>query len=546
MPESPPLHGFLRANAAALTTEWQRAVRQLPRRRESDEPLPAGGLAEVLARVIELVESRERSPAVEPGAASIDQTATDEFALLRRLVLARVERAGVTASWQTMRLLDEAIDTVALARAERLRDLAARARGAERRTQTAAQRQQFLADASRALAESLDYRATLQTVARLAVPAIVDWCVVDLRHEDGSLARVAVEHRDPARHALANDFQERFPPRADAAVGPANVIRTGRTEFEPHVSESALRKMAPEPERARLLAELGFNSYLSVPLQTRGRILGSITFFTEGGRSLAPEDVAMAEDLARRAATAIDNASLYDDAQRALHARENILAVVTHDLRTPLSAIVTASANQIAAAPATEEGARIRKRAETVQRAARHMTRLITDLTDLAHIDTGRLAIEAKPHDPAALARDVVEAMQPAASERGTVLRLDVAGTIPPIDCDGDRIVQVLSNLTANAIKVGSPTVTVRVEARPGDVLFTVSDTGPGISADEVPHMFDRYWRGPRSQYRGSGLGLPIARGIVVAHGGKIWITSEVGGGSRFYFTLPRASPLPD
>jgi signal transduction histidine kinase len=114
-----------------------------------------------------------------------------------------------------------------------------------------------------------------------------------------------------------------------------------------------------------------------------------------------------------------------------------------------------------------------------------------------------------------------------------------VVGTIPPIACDGDRVIQALSNLASNAIKVGAPSVNIRVEARAADVLFTVSDTGPGIAREDLPFMFDRYWRATGTHYKGTGLGLPIAKGIVEAHGGQIWVESEVGVGTQFFFTLP-------
>jgi signal transduction histidine kinase len=490
---------------------------------------------ERVTTLVELLEDGKGGETADSGGNAV----SDEFVLLRRLILRMAEGDGVSPSWRTLRVLDEAIDSVTGARTDRLRDLAARAREAEANSQASAQRQRFLAESSRLLAESLDHRETLKTVARLAVPDIADWCVVDLVQDDGSMARVAVEHRDPARVGLASELQAKFPPRPDAVSGPAHVIRTGKTELETHVSDSALHDIAPEPDRLRLLQALGLNSYISAPLRTRGRILGSITFFTDADRTLSVDDVAMAEDLARRAATAIDNARLYDEAQRAVHAREDILAIVTHDLRTPLAAIVTAAATQAAAAPATEDGARLRRRAETIQRAAQHMTRLIGDLTDLAQIDAGRLAIRRTPHDPAALAREVADTLQPVAVEQGAQLRLEVVEPVSQIDCDGDRVMQVLTNLTSNAVKVGAPTVTIRVEARPGDILFTVSDSGPGIRQEDLPRMFDRYWRAESAQYKGTGLGLPISRGIVTAHGGRIWVISELGVGSSFHFTLP-------
>jgi signal transduction histidine kinase len=360
-----------------------------------------------------------------------------------------------------------------------------------------------------------------------------------LLQPDGSLARVAIEHRDPVRRALALRLQEEFPPRADAPSGPANVTRTGTMEFETHVPDAVLRDIAPEPERLRILSGLGVNSYISAPLATRGRILGSITLFTEAGRLFEPDDAMMAEDLARRAATAIDNARLYEEAQRAVRSRDDMLAIVTHDLRTPLSAIVTAAALQIAETPDDEDGVRTRQRAESIQRSAQHLSRLIRDLTELGQIDAGRFAIERAAQDPPMLVRDVVEALEPIAARHESSLQMQILGAVPAISCDGDRIVQVLSNLVSNAIKVRARSITVSVEAQHKAVLFTVSDTGPGIAGDDLPHMFDRYWRAKATNYKGTGLGLPISKGIVDAHGGRIWAESEIGVGSRFYVTLP-------
>jgi signal transduction histidine kinase len=405
---------------------------------------------------------------------------------------------------------------------------------------TIARRLRFLADASRLLAESIDYAATLKTVARLAVPGIADWCVVDLTQDDGQMARVAIEHRDPSRIALAQKLQADFPPKAGVAAGPARVIHTGHTEFEPWVSRSRLEELAPETERRQLLAALGIHSYISAVLSARGRVLGAITFFTDAGRTLSPDDVLMAEDLARRAATAIDNASLYQQAQRAIRARDDMLAIVTHDIRSPLSAIITAAAVQRATAPADENGARIRQRAESIQRAAEHIGRLISDLADIGQSGRGRFTIERRRQDVAALARDVVDSLAPVADRRGTRLTLDITAEMPPIDADGDRVVQVLSNLVTNAINAGAAHVAIGVEPRAEDVLFSVSDTGPGIRPQDVPHMFERHWRAASANYEGSGLGLAIAKQIVDAHNGRIWLESAVGSGSRFFFTLPK------
>jgi signal transduction histidine kinase len=451
----------------------------------------------------------------------------DERESLRRTILRVADGEGLALAARDLLMLSDTIDVTIAADEATI-------------TATRSAKLRFLAEASRLLSESIDYAATLKTVARLAVPSIADWCVVDLIQDDGQMARVAIEHRDPSRLALAHTLQSNFPPRAGAPAGPAHVVHTGETEFEPSVTESLLRELAPEAERQRLLASLGMNSYISVVLSTRGRVLGAISFFTDAGRSLSADDVVMAEDLARRAATAIDNARLYEQAQRAIRVRDDMLAIVTHDLRSPLSAIVSAAALQIVTAPQDENGTKIRQRAESIQRAAQHMARLVRDLADIGQIDAGRFSVERTPQDVAALAREVAEALKPVAHQRGTRIHVDIRDQVPPVNADGDRVVQVLSNLVTNAVKVGATHITLRLEPRAEDVLFTVADTGPGIREEDLPHMFDRYWRGPHTSYKGTGLGLPISKQIVDAHGGRLWIESEVGVGSRFFFTLPR------
>jgi len=400
-------------------------------------------------------------------------------------------------------------------------------------------RDRFLGEASRILAESLDLQDTLRSIARLAVPEIADICIIDLVRDGGTLERVATEHRDAARAGLASQLH-RNPPREDSVSGAPHVVRTGRTEYVPRISDSLLQQREQAPERLRILRSLGLNSTICAPLVARGRLLGAITLLTELGRELTTDDVRMTENLAGRAATAIDNARLYDDAQRALHAREEILAIVTHDLRTPLAAVMTAACLLATADSEDPDADRIRQRAETIQRATQHMSRLVRDLSDLAQIDAGRLTIEKEVEDPARLVCETVETLEPVVRKGGGTLRGEVGAELPDVDCDRERLVQVISNLVENASKVGASSITVHVEPRHEELVFSVTDTGPGIPAEDVPHMFDRYWRGRNADYKGTGLGLPISYGIVKAHGGHMWVESTEGAGSTFYFSIPR------
>jgi signal transduction histidine kinase len=413
------------------------------------------------------------------------------------------------------------------------------AAGDEARHAATERRQRFLAESSRALAQSLDYAQTLQTVAHLAVPDIADWCTVDIVSEDSTLKRVATEHRDPQRAELA-DALHRNPPKNDSITGAPHVVRTGKTEYVSKMSEVVLQTREREPERLRILRGIGVNSMICAPLMARGRTLGAITLTTEIGREFTPDDVRMVEDLAQRAAIAIDNARLFDDAQRALRVRDEVMAIVTHDVRSPLSAVMTGAALLQMHDDATPlNGERIRHIADTIQRSARHIARLINDLTDISHIEAGRLTIERKAEDVGAVVCEAVDTLQAVAAQRGSTVECDLTESLPIVQCDRDRIVQVIGNLIANATKIGATSIIARAKVQGSDVIISVADNGPGIPLEDLPHMFDRHWRGRNVTYKGTGLGLPIAHGIVKAHGGEIWIESTVGAGSTVSFSLP-------
>jgi signal transduction histidine kinase len=178
---------------------------------------------------------------------------------------------------------------------------------------------------------------------------------------------------------------------------------------------------------------------------------------------------------------------------------------------------------------------------EGIELAAERQERLIRDLSDVASIEAGRLSVKRRPHGLSSLLRAAVRPFESVARVGGVELEWTDADGLPVVSVDRDRIVQALSNLLDNAIKLTPAGGTVRVEANadPEHVQVTVVDTGPGIPEDERDHVFERFWRGARSARAGTGLGLAIARGIVESHGGEIWVESEFGAGSAFYFTIP-------
>jgi signal transduction histidine kinase len=255
----------------------------------------------------------------------------------------------------------------------------------------------------------------------------------------------------------------------------------------------------------------------------------------------AEKERAIAENLRDRyEAVAAENARLYEEAQQAVRVREQILAIVSHDLKTPLNTILMTSGLLEKGVPDEQRGG-LPRAVGRIQRAGRLMVRIISDLLDFASVQAGKLAINRDLQDVGPIIQETLASFESLAQEKRLHLTADVEPQVPKIYCDRDRLLQVLSNLVANAAKVTAEGghVVLRVEDRQHEILFTVLDDGPGISKDDATHLFERYWRSGEAQYKGTGLGLSIAQGIVAAHGGRIWAESDLGRGAKFFFTVP-------
>jgi signal transduction histidine kinase len=238
-----------------------------------------------------------------------------------------------------------------------------------------------------------------------------------------------------------------------------------------------------------------------------------------------------------------ENAKLYEHAQQAVRVREQILAVVSHDLRDPLGSILMTTGALAKGGVVKDRHGVLPQALGNIQRAAERMRRLIEDLLDFASIEAGSLAIKRHLQDAGSMIQETLASFEGIARDRGLQVTAEVEPQLPKAYCDRDRILQVLSNLVGNATKVtpDGGHITVRVEEREHEFLFAVSDDGPGISEDDIKHLFERYWRSGDARYKGTGLGLAIARGIVIAHGGRIWVESKLGRGASFLFTVPAA-----
>lgn len=408
--------------------------------------------------------------------------------------------------------------------------------------------QRFLADASAVLGRSLDHEDILAGLARLALPRLADWCVIDIMEEDGSLQRIQAAHRDPAIDDLAQRLLA-FPPEPARPHPSLTVMETGQPEHIDSVSSTFVEAMATDDEHLRILRTLRVESLLVVPLVARMRTLGTITLVSsDPGRPYTAEDRLLAEELGRRAALAVDNARLYQQARDAVAARDEVLSVVSHDLGNPLSAVRVSArvlgrlleSDPAEITPDSLDAARTQ--VAGIRAASLQMERLIRDLLEIRRIETGNLTLVTRPESPARLVDEAVRSLRPVADERGISLTTDLPPDLPAtIPVDADRIQQVFSNLIGNAVKFTPPGGTVTVgAARRGPALeFWVQDTGPGLSAGEVEHVFDRFWQARQEGAHGIGLGLSIARGLTEAHGGHVRVESEEGRGSRFYFVLP-------
>jgi PAS domain S-box-containing protein len=404
-------------------------------------------------------------------------------------------------------------------------------------------RLRFLSDAGDSLARSFDYQAALSEVMRLAVPLLSDLCVLDVMDDNETMQRMEVCFADAVKQAQLAESLKCFAPQVDWHTPEANVVASGQPFLVREITAEMTETLAHDGEHARLLAQIGLRSLMVVPLVARGHTLGVLSFATaESGRTYAANDFAFAESVAQRVAIALDNSRLYLQAQRAVQARDAVLAVVSHDLRNPLTTIMMSAAELVDRPVALERRTEARRSTDAIRHAAHAMNRLIGDLVDIVSLEAGHLAMNRRDVSSSALLADTLEMMRPLADKARVVLTVEAPADDATVRCDRERIIQVLSNIVANAIKFTSAGGAVKLRgAWQGDeVAFVVSDNGPGIPEQELPHVFDRFWQSTKTAHLGLGLGLSIAKGIAEAHGGRIHAESGVGVGSTFLLSLPR------
>jgi PAS domain S-box-containing protein len=397
-----------------------------------------------------------------------------------------------------------------------------------------------LADAGEILGRSLDYQATLGNLARVVVPRVADWFAVDLLTEDGELERVSVHHPDPARVAIANEVFARYPPRRGS--GAWNVIETRTPEWAADIPAELIRENAVDADQSRMLLGLELRSYIMVPLIARDAVIGVLTLVhAEGGRRYQQADVGLALELARRAASAVDNARLFAQLRDEHRRKDEFLATLAHELRNPLAPIRTGLALlQVDGDPARNATTRA-----IMERQLAHMVRLIDDLLDLSRVTRGTIELQRRAVTTSDVVASAVEASRPLLDAAGVRLDVDVQSPDALLDADDARLAQVLTNLLNNAAKFTARGggVSLRAAARAERLRIEVADTGIGLASSQLESIFEMFVRGADSrEYGGLGIGLTLARRLVELHGGRLWAESEgVGRGSRFILELPLA-----
>jgi len=484
---------------------------------------------EAIAQAITITLPRERQ---QEEAGFLDRIRRGERIAGLETVRCRKDNACIPVSLTISPIYDER--GVVVGASKIARDITERKRASERAA--------FLTEAGAVLAGSLDYQTTLKAVAALAVPVIADWCAVDVLTDEHKLERVAVAHVDPAKIDLARTIRTRYED-VNSPFSPTSVVRTGTPGLVTEITDDMIAESAQgDEERIAVIRSLGLRSYMIVPLTVHGRTFGALTFATaESSRLYADEDFRFAQDVAFRAALAVDNAHAYQEAQTANRLKDEFLATLSHELRTPLNAILGYTRLLQSGMIGDDRRA---SALTTVERNAFALTQIVEDILDVSRIISGKIRLNIQPVDVADVVKNAVDTIRPAADAKQIRIQM-ILDPRAAISGDPDRLQQVVWNLVSNAVKFTPKQgiVQVLLERINSHVEIVVSDTGAGIAPDFLPHIFERFRQadsGTTREHGGIGLGLAIVRHLVELHGGTIHASS--GGkdqGSTFRVRLP-------
>lgn len=413
------------------------------------------------------------------------------------------------------------------------------------------ERMAFLAQASNVLAGSLEYQITFENLARLIVPRLAEFCIVDRIDDDGGLVQVAVSHSDPSKEALLRQIP--YPKPDEPHHGAFRVFQTGTPFVCNKVDEAVLSDLVRDRDR-EFIKSLGATSFAAVPLTARGRVIGSITMVhTVEGATYEQDDLWLADELAHKAAISLDNVELYlqanrarEEAESASLAKDHFLAMLSHELRTPLTPVI---AHLVKLQKDEDLPERMRHPLDVIRRNVELEARLIDDLLDLTRVGKGKIHLETSVVDVEDLLRNALDICRSDVEAKGLDLKIEFGAKESYVKGDPARLQQVFWNVVKNAVKfteAGSLQVETRNRADDA-VEVVVSDTGIGIEPRLLSRVFQPFEQVERGKNGGLGLGLAISKSLVDLHGGQITVASEgKGQGATVTITLPTVEDRPE
>jgi len=404
----------------------------------------------------------------------------------------------------------------------------------------------YLAAASAALASVVDHESTLQKIANLAIPYFADWSVVDMANDDGTLRQLAVAHKDANKIAFIRELGEEYPTDPKSPVGPYAVMRSGKPIIIGEIPDELLVQRAQDERHLQLIRSLDLKSYMCVPLAVGGKPIGVLSFVTaESGRRYTEADLALAMDLAHRAAVAIENTRLYQALREADRRKDEFLATLAHELRNPLAPI----RNSLQVLKMSRLDPQMLERTrDMMERQVHHLVRLVDDLLDVSRVMRGKIELRKERVELATVVARAIETAQPLIETQGHELSVRLPSDSLPLDADPVRLTQVIGNLLTNAAKYTPPGGRISLSGERDDntTILRVRDNGIGIAADMLPHIFDLFVQADHAATRsqgGLGIGLTLVKNLVEMHHGTVQVRSEgLGKGSEFIVRLPLAA----
>ena len=399
----------------------------------------------------------------------------------------------------------------------------------------------LLSDASRVLASTLEYEKTLHTIARLAVGDLADWCAVDLVQPGGTVRQAVVSHVDEEKIKWAKELNKRYPPDYGRPTGVGHVIRTGEPELYPEISDDMLVAAARDEGHLAMMRELQIKSALIVPMIARGRTLGALTLIsTQKGRRYSDADMALAMEIATRAAIAIDNAQLYRSALAASEAKSAFLATMSHELRTPLNAIIGYQSLLEEGIDGSLNESQLGQLSR-IRASADHLLELIDEVLTFSRLEAGKEVVQRDEADLRPIVEEAITMVTPLSEAKGLQMRVDLADG--RVFTDAGKLRQIVLNLLSNAVKFTERgEISVRARMNEGGAEISITDTGIGIAAENLERVFEPFWQVEQSATRragGTGLGLSVSRNLARLLGGEVTVESKLGEGSTFTATIP-------